>query len=64
MNNIIIIIFIYLILSTKVFSNPNINARTGILVDYHSDEILYEFDSENPDLPCINDQNNDLNNSI
>ena len=24
--------------------NPNINARTAILVDYHSDKILYEFD--------------------
>ncbi len=39
-------------LSTKVFSNPNINARTGILVDYHSDEILYEFDSETQIYPA------------
>ena len=39
-------------LSTKVLSNPNINARTGILVDYHSDEILYEFDSETQIYPA------------
>ena len=25
-----------------VFANPNIQARTAILVDYNSDEILYE----------------------
>ena len=30
----------------NVFANPTINARTGILVDYHSDEVLYEFDSD------------------
>ena len=30
-----------------VFANPNIQARTAILVDFHSDEILYEMD---PDL--------------
>ena len=27
-------------------ANPNINARTGILIDYHSDKILYEFDPD------------------
>ena len=35
-----------------MFSNPNINARTGILVDYHSDEILYEFDPETQIYPA------------
>ena len=30
----------------SVFANPSINARTGILIDYHSDEILYEFDPD------------------
>ena len=29
-----------------VLANPNINARTGILMDYHSDEVLYELDPE------------------
>ena len=36
--------FFYLFLSA--FANPNINARTGILIDYHSDEILYESDAD------------------
>ena len=29
-----------------VLANPNIQARTGILMDYHSDEILYEMDPD------------------
>ena len=40
------ILIILLTLSTKVFSNPNIQARTGILIDYHSNEILYELDPD------------------
>jgi D-alanyl-D-alanine carboxypeptidase (penicillin-binding protein 5/6) len=32
--------------SFNVFANPNINARTGILVDFHSNEILYENDPD------------------
>ena len=46
MNKLITILFFYFILSTVVISNPKINARTGILVDYHSDEILYETDPD------------------
>ena len=46
MNKLITILFFYFILSTVVISNPTINARTGILVDYHSDEILYEADPD------------------
>ncbi len=46
MNKLIIIIFLYFNLSITAFSNPNINARTGILVDFFSDEILYEFDAD------------------
>ena len=34
------------------FANPNIDARTGILVDYHSDEILYEFDADSQNYPA------------
>ena len=41
--NKLFILIILLTLSTKVFSNPNIQARTGILIDYHSNEILYEL---------------------
>ena len=46
MNKLILIISLYFNLSIAVFSNPNINARTGILVDFFSDEILYEFDAD------------------
>ena len=45
MNKFLIFIF-WLGLTTSALSNPNINARTGILVDYHSDEILYELDAD------------------
>ncbi len=46
MNKLLIIIFLLFSLSTKLLSNPNIQARTGILVDYHSNEILYEMDPD------------------
>ena len=29
-----------------MFANPNIQARTGILIDHHSNEILYEMDPD------------------
>ena len=45
MNKFFIIIFLFF-LSIKAFANPNIQARTGILIDYHSDEILYELDPD------------------
>jgi len=44
--NKLFILIILLTLSTKVFSNPNIQARTGILIDYHSNEILHELDPD------------------
>ncbi len=40
------ILFFIFSLFSKVFANPNINARTGILVDFHSDEILFENDPD------------------
>ena len=30
----------------NIFANPNINVRTGILMDYHSEEVLYELDPD------------------
>ena len=44
--NKIFVIFLYLFLIKDVYANPVINARTGILIDYHSDKILYEFDAD------------------
>ena len=46
MNRLFLILILLISLTTKLFSNPNIQARTGILVDYHSDEILYELDPD------------------
>ena len=46
MNKFFIFLFLFVFLSTKVLSNPNIQARTSILMDYHSDEILYEMDPD------------------
>ena len=28
---------------TNLIANPNLSARTGILIDYDSDKILYDF---------------------
>ena len=46
MNKIIFIIIIYFSLILSVKANPNINARTWILIDYHSDKILHEFEAD------------------
>jgi D-alanyl-D-alanine carboxypeptidase (penicillin-binding protein 5/6) len=46
MNKFFIIILFYFTLIINVIANPNINARTGILMDYHSDKVLYELDPD------------------
>ena len=30
----------------NLFANPNIQARTAILFDYHSEDVLYEMDAD------------------
>jgi D-alanyl-D-alanine carboxypeptidase (penicillin-binding protein 5/6) len=42
------ILLILLLLNTNitVFANPVVKVRTGILVDYHSDEVLYELEPD------------------
>ena len=52
MNKILILIFLYLNLSFNLFANPNLQARTGILIDYHSDEVLYELDPDSQIYPA------------
>ena len=47
MNKLLIVITLFYISTVSVFSNPKIQARSGILIDYHSGKILYELD---PDL--------------
>ena len=44
--NKILITLIILFLGANALANPNIQARTGILIDYHSNEILYEMDPD------------------
>ena len=46
MNKILIFLFLYISFNINLFANPNIQARTGILIDYHSDEVLYELDPD------------------
>ena len=41
-----IIVLLLLSYCSLVFGNPQINARTAILLDYHSNEILYESDAD------------------
>ena len=38
--------------SLNLFANPNIQARTGILIDYHSNEVLYELDPDSQIYPA------------
>ena len=46
MNKFFIIIFCSLFLVGSAIANPNLNARTGILIDHHSEKSLYEFDAD------------------
>ena len=52
MNKFLLIIFFLIHVSSTLFANPNIQARTGILIDYHSDEILFELDPDTQIYPA------------
>ena len=52
MTKFLYIIFFLFGFITHLFANPNILARTGILVDYHSDEILYELEADSQIYPA------------
>ena len=52
MNKFVTTLIVFLILTLNVKGSPNINARTGILIDYHSDEILYELDPDTNIYPA------------
>ncbi len=52
MNKFLISLIIFITLSTQIFANPKLQARTGILVDYHSDEILFELDPDSQIYPA------------
>ena len=42
----LLFIFFAFNISINALANPNLKARTGILVDYHSDEVLFELDPD------------------
>jgi len=46
MNKLTLIIFLFFYTNSYVFANPDVKARTAILVDYHSDEVLYELEPD------------------
>ena len=48
----LILFFITFKMYSSVHANPNINARTGILVDFHSDKILFELDPDSQIYPA------------
>ena len=50
--NKILITLIILFLGANALANPNIQARTAILIDYHSNEILYEMDPDTVIYPA------------
>ena len=52
MIKILFLIFLYVNTAFNLFANPNIQARTGILIDYHSDEVLYELDPDSQIYPA------------
>jgi D-alanyl-D-alanine carboxypeptidase (penicillin-binding protein 5/6) len=52
MNKYLIYILLGLTFITNLWANPNLAARTGILVDYHSDEILFELDPDTQIYPA------------
>ena len=45
-NKFLFYLLLFSALSLKALASPNIIARTAILFDYHSDEILYELDPD------------------
>ena len=46
MNKLFITIFLFFTLPLTLYANPNIQARTAILIDYHSEEILFELEPD------------------
>ncbi len=52
MNKFILYLILFYFLALNLKANPNLQARTGILIDYHSDEILFELDPDSQIYPA------------
>ena len=52
MNKLFIIVILYFSITLHSIAKPNIQARTGILIDYHSNEILFELDPDSQIYPA------------
>ena len=52
MNKLLIQLIVFLILCSNLIANPNIQARTGILIDYHSEKVIYELDPDSQIYPA------------
>ena len=48
----LIILYFFIYFCIHLHANPNINARTGILIDYHSDKVLFEMDADSNIYPA------------
>ena len=46
MNKLIICVLLFLFTNSFLLANPNIQARTAILVDFNSDKVLFEMDAD------------------
>ena len=45
-------VILFCTMSSVIFANPNIKARTGILIDHHSGEVLYQLDPDSIIYPA------------
>ena len=52
MNKYLILIILIVGICKSLYANPNIQARTGILIDYHSNKTLYQLDPDSQIYPA------------
>ena len=63
MNKFLVLTILFLTLCIKAFANPNIQARTGILIDHHSNEVnTLQVEEKNISLDFKNDVVNQIKN--
>ena len=55
-----LIILIFILFTSKSFANFDVKAKTAIIQDYHSGEILFEKEADLSNLSCIHDKDYDF----